>query len=250
MALLTTIKQDSKSRIDNTKNLLSGENYLKLIKDKLIGSINPKEYGIRLQLNGKNDNELYIEWDGYNSNFITLDIQCLRKLLPSLNTINIFNKNNLLYVYFNYTNDEIIDNLVINNITKDTGKNKHYGNMVFRIMVKDNKGTSVNGPDFYLPKFSKNCKFISNNTIDIDFIEYKYPDKYSCTIYQLGESLPRLKQLKPFIELYRDHLLDNHNKYGFEDTYFEFSVNLSKFPGNMQAIKDELGIKKEQFVRY
>ena len=62
MALLTTIKQDSKSRIDSTKNILSGENYLKLIKDKLIGSINPKEYGISLQLNGKNDNELYIEW--------------------------------------------------------------------------------------------------------------------------------------------------------------------------------------------
>lgn len=247
MSLISNIKKGTKQTKDSlVNNHLTGDAYLKHIEKQLLDSINPKLPGVFMGLSGSNDDTLTLEFSNYDGNFITLDIALLKKLIPDLTTINIKNEHCILYVYFNYKNKDKIDGITINNISKDSGKNKPYGNMVLRIMVPDDS----NPNNTFIPNFSKNCKFISNNTIDIDFISHKYPNNHSCSIYEVFESIPRLKQLKPFIELYRDHLLDKHNKYGFEDTFFEFSVNLSKFPGNIQAIKDELGIKREQFVRY
>ncbi len=241
MALITTIKQDSKTRTENIKNnLLSGEAYLNYIKDKLMDSLKPKYFGIKLQLGGTIDNELIIEYDSYDINFIILDIPVLKSLIPSLDTINFNNTKNMLYVYFNYENP---DHTPINNMTfksevpmNNNTKTSAKGRLEFRIMVKNNN---------LIPNFNKNCQFISNNIIDFLFIDsFNYKER-SCRSYNVGNDLKKLPPIKEFIELYKHHLFNKNNKYSFEDSSFDFGFikNDDEF---IEKMLKELGVKKEQ----
>ena len=160
MALITKIKGNSDDRIDAIKKNLSGDNYFKLVYDEVKASLNAERKRINLQFN---DNELTIEYDGYDSNFIILDIPRLKKLIPGLEIINFNNPKSMLYVYFNYDDGTYtIDNMTFKSEVPDNGKDTTVrGRIEFRLMIKNNQ---------LIPNFNKNCQFVTNNIMDFMFI--------------------------------------------------------------------------------
>lgn len=238
MALLTKIKGNSDVRIDAIKKNLSGDNYFKLVYDEVKASLNAERKRINLQLN---DNELTIEYDGYDSNFIILDIPRLKKLIPGLEIINFNNPKSMLYVYFNYDDGTYtIDNMTFKSEVPDNGKDTTVrGRIEFRLMIKNNQ---------LIPNFDKNCQFVSNNIMDFMFIESFNIKDMTCKSFSIKNNIKNIKPIKQFIELHKHHLFSKHNKYSVEDTFYSFRFISNDYEFIDQLVK-ELDVKKEQIIR-